>query len=134
MFMREGFNVSNVNRDLECPYGPFWTVRPGDTLFSIARATGVPLSEILSLNPAVDPNNLIPGQKICLPESAALPTGPIPPCPSGLYWVIAPGDTLYGIARAVGTTVDKLMELNPGIDPLNLQIGSSICLPEPSSQ
>lgn len=116
----------------ECPSGIFWTVSPGDTLYSIARATGVTVQEIVALNPHIDPNNMLPGTKVCLPERAALPRGPVPPCPSGLYWVIAPGDTLYRIAQSYGTTVERLLELNPGIDPMNLQPGISICLPEKS--
>lgn len=51
-------------------------------------------------------------------------------CPSGIYWRVSAGDTLYKIAKSVGTSVDKLLELNPGINPNNLQIGQNICLPE----
>jgi LysM repeat protein len=83
----------------------------------------------MALNPNIVPENLEPGMQICLPEESALPQGPIPPCASGLYWVVAQGDTLFSIARAYGTTVGRLLELNPGIDPQNLQIGMSICLP-----
>lgn len=53
----------------------------------------------------------------------------LPPCPSGVYWEVAPGDTLFNIAQRVGTTVQRLMQLNPGINPRNLQIGQQLCLP-----
>jgi LysM repeat protein len=43
--------------------------------------------------------------------------------------VVEPGDTLFLIARSTGTTVEKLLELNPGINPRNLQAGQTICLP-----
>jgi LysM repeat protein len=36
------------------------------------------------------------------------------------------GDTLAGIAERFGTTVDRLMELNPGIDPQALRVGQPI--------
>ena len=85
-------------------------------------------SRIIALNPGIDPEALQVGMSICLPEEAALP-GPYSPCSSGLYWVVSQGDTLFAIARAYGTTVERLLELNPGINPLNLQIGMSICLP-----
>lgn len=52
-----------------------------------------------------------------------------PPCPSGIFWIVAKGDTLYKIAKETGTTVEKLLELNPNVDPLNLQIDQKICLP-----
>ncbi|MGI6621417.1 MAG: LysM peptidoglycan-binding domain-containing protein [Bacillota bacterium] len=113
----------------QCPTGIVWTIQPGDTFFQIARATGTTVERIAALNPGVDPERLEVGMQICLPEEAALPRGPIPPCASGLYWVVAQGDTLFSIARTYGTTVERLLELNPGIDPSNLQIGMSICLP-----
>jgi LysM repeat protein len=43
-----------------------YTVQSGDTLTSIAHTTGVPVSEILALNPEVDPQILIAGQTLKL--------------------------------------------------------------------
>ena len=43
-----------------------YTVRPGDTPSSIAEETGVPLEEILRLNPDLDPQTLSPGERIKL--------------------------------------------------------------------
>src|SRR5699024_6528987 len=40
--------------------------------------------------------------------------------------VVKKGDTLWSIAQQYGTTVSKLKELNPGIDPDRLQIGQEI--------
>ncbi|MBS4021632.1 MAG: LysM peptidoglycan-binding domain-containing protein [Dethiobacter sp.] len=56
----------------------------------------------------------------------------VPPCPTGLFLEIAPGDTLFKIAREQGTTVQAILALNPGLDPKNLQIGQVICLPLPA--
>lgn len=36
------------------------------------------------------------------------------------------GDTLASIAEKFGTTVDRLMELNPGVDPTALRVGQPI--------
>lgn len=52
-----------------------------------------------------------------------------PYCPSGIYWRVAKGDTLYKIAKETGTTVARLIQLNPNINPNNLRIGQNICLP-----
>jgi LysM repeat protein len=41
-----------------------YTVQPGDTPSSIAEETGVPLEDILRLNPELDPQTLSPGQRI----------------------------------------------------------------------
>ncbi|HHW25810.1 MAG TPA: LysM peptidoglycan-binding domain-containing protein [Firmicutes bacterium] len=108
-----------------------WVVAPGDTLYSISLEIGTTVSELMEANPGVDPSNLIPGEVLELPEFLGLPVGPVPPCPSGFYWVVAPGDTLFLIASQVGTTVDELMALNPDVDPWNLRPGQSICLPFP---
>jgi LysM repeat protein len=43
-----------------------YTVKPGDTPSSIAEKTGVPLEDILRLNPDLDPQTLSPGQRIRL--------------------------------------------------------------------
>jgi len=109
-----------VSHQPPCPSGRYWRVQPGDTLYLIALRLGTTVEELKRLNPGVDPNNLQIGQLICLPEQR---------CPSGVYWIVAPGDTLYRIAQAVGTSVEKLLELNPYIDPYNLQVGQTICLP-----
>ncbi|MCL6448902.1 MAG: LysM domain-containing protein [Armatimonadetes bacterium] len=103
-----------------CPSGRYWRVEAGDTFYLIALRTGTTIAELERLNPGVDPNNLQIGQLICLPAQV---------CPSGVYWIVAAGDTLSSIARATGTTVEKLLELNPHVDPQNLQIGQAICLP-----
>jgi LysM repeat protein len=43
-----------------------YVVETGDTLTSIAHATGVPVAQILKLNPEVDPQILIAGEKLKL--------------------------------------------------------------------
>lgn len=44
-----------------------YTVKPGDTIFGIAKARGVPMSLILRYNPGIDPYNLQVGQVLCVP-------------------------------------------------------------------
>jgi LysM repeat protein len=43
-----------------------YVVQNGDTLTSIAHKTGVPVARILELNPGVDPQILISGEKLKL--------------------------------------------------------------------
>jgi len=45
--------------------------------------------------------------------------------PRGFY-VIKPGDTLGAVADRIGTSVDRLLELNPGVRPTSLRIGQRI--------
>jgi LysM repeat protein len=105
-----------------CPSGRFWEVQEGDTLYTIAQQLGIEVADLAQLNPGVDPYSLEAGTSLCLPPE-------LPPCASGIYWRVSPGDTLYDIARAAGTTLGKLFELNPGLDPQNLKVDQAICLP-----
>jgi LysM repeat protein len=41
-----------------------WTVRPGDTLFSIATQFGTSVKELRRLNPTIDPSALQVGQTL----------------------------------------------------------------------
>jgi LysM repeat protein len=43
-----------------------YVVQTGDTLIAISEKTGVPVSEILALNPEVDPQILIAGETLKL--------------------------------------------------------------------
>jgi LysM repeat protein len=48
------------------PVPKSYEVQSGDTLTSIAHQTGVPVAQILRLNPGVDPQILISGEKLKL--------------------------------------------------------------------
>ena len=41
-------------------------------------------------------------------------------------YIVVSGDTLAGIAAKTGTTVARLEQLNPGIDPTALRVGQKI--------
>jgi hypothetical protein len=50
------------------PQRTFYTVKVGDTLGGIAETTGVPVETLLELNPDLDPQALVSGQRIRLRE------------------------------------------------------------------
>lgn len=53
-------------------------------------------------------------------------------CPEGsIPYVIQPGDTFYSIAQRITTTVEAIMQVNPGLNPEALLIGQQICIPIP---
>jgi len=45
-----------------------YTVQPGDTLMSVARAHGFPIWRLAEANPAIEPGELRPGQQILIPS------------------------------------------------------------------
>ena len=54
-------------------------------------------------------------------------------CPGGTLYTIRAGDTLAAVAARFGTSVEAIVAANPGIQPLNLQIGRIICVPGPGA-
>lgn len=109
------------NNKIDCPNGTMpYTIRSGDTLYSVAKTFGISLNSIIATNPGVNPQNLYIGQVICVPAACSYGT---------IAYVIKPGDTLYIISRRYNVTIDKILQINPGVDPHNLMIGEVICIP-----
>ncbi len=101
--------------------GFLYTIRSGDTVYTIAQSFNTTVDRILAANPGINVNNLQVGQQICIPSYSTT-------C-NGFFYTIRSGDTLYTIAQRYGTTVDRLLAANPGINANNLQIGQQICIP-----
>ena len=106
-----------------------YTVRPGDTLSSIARRYDVRRTEIRRLNPGIEARPLRVGDVIRLPAGVGAPPPPPPPPPVNTSdYIVRPGDTIYSIARANGMSVGQILELNPRLDPSRLRVGDVIRL------
>lgn len=99
-----------------------YTVRDGDSLSVIAVRFGVEVDDIVSANNAIESADAIIriGQIIEVPSVRA-GTG-------GASYTVRAGDTLEGIADRIGSTAERLRELNPGINPRSLQIGQQIVI------
>lgn len=110
-----------------CPGGRLYTVRPGDTYYSIALRFGTTVPALIASNPGVDPNALRVGQVICI-SVRPTPIGP-PACPGARPYVVRAGDTYFAIAARFGVSVPALVAANPGIDPNRLRVGQVICIP-----
>ncbi|MBX6377448.1 MAG: LysM peptidoglycan-binding domain-containing protein [Clostridia bacterium] len=126
---RAGQSSVTVQQEVPpCPNGQLYSVRPGDTLFVLARRFGVSVEAILAANPQItDPDRLAIGQTICIPGAPA-PTV----CPRGFFYTVRSGDTLSAIAQRFGVSLQDLLEANPQIvNPNVLRIGQRICVPAP---
>lgn len=121
-------NDPEFRRPEHCESGGFITIRPGDTLFNLARRYNTTVQAIINVNPGIDPNTLPVGELICIPNPT--PGRPFPePCPNGTIYLIKPGDTFFAIARRFNVSVDALLAANPTVNPERLQIGQQICVP-----
>ncbi|HHU51927.1 MAG TPA: LysM peptidoglycan-binding domain-containing protein [Firmicutes bacterium] len=109
-----------------CPGGQLYTVVPGDSLFLIAQRFGIPLSRLIRANPQItNPDLIFPGQVICVPVADTF-------CPTGFFYTIMRGDTLYEISRRLGITLEELLSYNPQIvNPDVIEVGQRICVPLP---
>ena len=94
-----------------------YTVKKGDTLWSIARNNNTTVDTIKSLN-NLSNNNLSIGQVLKLPTSN---TG------SNTY-TVQKGDTLWNIAKKYNTTVNEIKSLN-NLTNNSLSIGQILKLP-----
>lgn len=109
------------NYRINCPKGTMpYTIRSGDTLYSVAMTFGISLNSLIAVNPGINPENLYIGQVICVPAACSYGT---------IAYVIKPGDTLYSISIKYNTSVDEIIQFNPSINPNNLMIGEVICIP-----
>ena len=104
--------------------GMYYVVRPGDTLYSIARKYNVSLAELIAANPGIDPDRLQVGQLICIPKGKPSPK----PCPGGHIYVVKESDTLSSILLKFNISVMDLMAGNPNLDLDRIRVGQELCI------
>ena len=73
MTIRENTQVCIPSRSLTCPDADLYRIKSGDTLWDIARRYGIPVNELIELNPYVEPTKLMIGQYICVPKQQNQP-------------------------------------------------------------
>ncbi len=98
-----------------------YVVREGDTISSIASALGLDQKSIIWANPDLqaNPNRLRVGQELVIPPA------------DGVVHTIQRGDTLLGIARQYGVTMNAILDsqYNPVLDPEALKVGEKLFVP-----
>jgi LysM repeat protein len=96
-----------------------YTVQFGDYMAKISRKFEVTLSDLISANPqAKDPSLIFPGQVLLIPSSHEV------------IYVVEAGDSMSGIAKEYGVTMDELLKANPQItDPNLILIGMELVIP-----
>ena len=94
----------------------YYTVKSGDTLYSIAKKYSTTVSKIKELN-NLKSDTLSIGQELIIPNSFDVKTH-----------MVKPGDTLYSIARKYNTTVNAIKVAN-NLTSNVLSIGKELIIP-----
>ena len=98
-----------------------YKVEKGDTLYSISRKYQITVAELRTANNLSENDVIKAGQKLIIPDAdigtaAALSStksaASTTPAGKTVEYVVAKGDTLYGIARKNGMSVADLMAIN----------------------
>lgn len=110
-------NITGTNPNSTFTY----TVKKGDSLYSIAKMFDTTVQMIVDLN-NLKTTNLSIGQKLILPET--YPTGDIV-LPNYINYTVKKGDNLYSIARNYNLSVDTIMKDN-SLNSQNLSIGQNL--------
>ncbi|MBR7041879.1 MAG: LysM peptidoglycan-binding domain-containing protein [Bacilli bacterium] len=116
--------------DMSVPNYISYTIKKGDTLYSIAKANNVPIDTIISDNNLTS-NNLNVGKvlKIRIPNNTI-----IEECYGSDYtpqktqnYIVKSGDNLYSIAKKFNTTVDEIKRKN-NLKTNTLSIGQKLII------
>ena len=88
----------------------YYVVKKGDTLWSIARAYGLTVERLKSLNNLTS-NNLTIGDSLIVKDSSGN-SDSSSSVDNNKYYIVKKGDSLYSIARRNNMMVDELKSLN----------------------
>ena len=97
-----------------------YTVKKGDSLYSIANQYGTNVNTLISLN-NLKSNSLSIGQRLLVPEKYSSPTT----VPNYTNYTVKKGDSLYSIARNFNVSVDTIIKDN-SLNSNNLSIGQNL--------
>ncbi len=88
-----------------------YQVKPGDTLYFLAKRFGTTVEALQQVN-NIWGKWIYPGQVLTIPASPGLTERVQNAGPGGLSYTVKGGDTLYFIAKRFGTTVQEIMRAN----------------------
>ena len=91
-------------------------VRPGDTLWRLSQAYGVPVNQLIESNKIPNPTRLVVGQTIVIPIV-------------GSYHWVRPGESLYTISRQYNVPISELIRINQILNPNQIPVGLPLYIP-----
>jgi LysM repeat protein len=103
--IKDSVGITKISDKLHILY----MVSPGETIYGISTKYGIPVSDLLEINPELE-SGLKVGQVINIPYQPELRAKT--PDNNSIVHKVQPGETLYGIAKKYNTSVNELMRLN----------------------
>ena len=114
-----------------------YRVRPGDTLYQIARRHGLSAKALAAANRISDEAKLAAGQVLKIPgrkaREAVPPRYGKSPGAGEIRHTVKSGETLYGLSRKYSVSAEELMRLNRIADPARVRPGVVLRIPSPKS-
>ncbi len=104
-----------------------YTVKKSEGLYRISKNFGVSQEEIVNYNPILQTRGLREKQVINIPVVQRMDMSKY------ILHEIQPKETLYGLGKRYGVTVEELQALNPQVSK-NMPIGAKLLVPKPSQQ
>lgn len=108
----------------------YYETQSGESIYDIAARLGVTKDDIIKNNPdAAD--GIVPGMRLYFPVDGKAAPAPATSSSNTIH-LVEQGETLYGLAKRYGVTVEELIAANPGSDN-GIKIGQKLNIPEAKS-
>ena len=101
----------------------YYEIQAGESIYDIASKLGVTKDEIIRNNPSAA-DGVEAGMKLYFPA----PAGTTSAVSASQTHTVEQGETLYGLAKRYGVTVDELIAANPGSDA-GIKVGQRLTIP-----
>ena len=102
-----------------------YTVRYGDTLYSLAARYSTTVEVLSALNNLTSPDQLQAGQQIKIPQEGAA----LPQPGASVEYLVQAGDDLQLIANKFGVTVSAIVQANGIANPDFIYVGQKLVIP-----
>lgn len=99
-----------------------YTIKPGDTLGTIARQHRVSVADLAKANGISDPNRIYAGKQLVIPGAKPGPA-------AAARYTVKSGDTLGAIARRHRVSVAAIAKANKLANPNRIVIGQVLVIP-----
>lgn len=102
----------------------YYEIQAGESIYDIASKLGITKDEIIRNNP-VAADGVETGMKLYFPATDGASTAAVT---TDQTHTVAQGETLYGLAKRYGVTVDELINANPGSEN-GIKVGQKLKVP-----